>query len=107
MSTASFADRTFRIRFDNGTVYENTYSSDGSRLHYETVEGPMTGKSEDVVLHTAELGEQTYLVNWVESDGTSVTHVMNLATGRVDAFWTYSDGSARVGELHAATLESV
>lgn len=107
MTTPTFAGRTYLIRFDNGTVFRNTYSPDGASLHYETVEGAGAGSSEDVALHTAAVAGSSYLVNWVEANGTTVTHLMNLEDATVHAFWTFDGPGGRVGELHSASLESV
>ena len=39
MSTESYAGRKYLFRVDNGVVFRNTYSEDGSRLHTECLEG--------------------------------------------------------------------
>lgn len=107
MTTPEFAGNTYLVRFDNGTVFRNSYSVDGTALHYDTVEGYGAGTSEDVTLHTAALEGRSYLVNWVEANGTTVTHLMNLSAGHVHAFWTFDGPDGRAGELHTATLDSV
>jgi phenolic acid decarboxylase len=107
MMTPAFSGQTYLIHFDNGTVFRNTYSADGASLHYDTVEGAGAGSSEDVTLHTAALGGTTYLVNWVEANGTTVTHLMNLDEEKVHAFWTFDGPGGRNGELHTASLEKL
>ncbi|MGN6243307.1 MAG: MoaF-related domain-containing protein [Motilibacteraceae bacterium] len=107
MTTPAFAGQTYLIRFDNGTVFRNTYSTDGATLHYDTVEGAGAGGSEDVSLHTAAVGGRSYLVNWVEANSTTVTHLMNLDDATVHAFWTFDGHRGRVGELHTAGLEKL
>lgn len=107
MTTPDFAGNTYLIRFDNGIVFRNTYSSDGTSLHYDTLEGYGAGTSEDVALHTAALDGRSYLVNWVEANGTTVTHLMNLASGTVHAFWTFATPDGRAGELHTASLDTL
>jgi hypothetical protein len=63
MSKRTYAGHTFVFRVDNGAVFRNPYTSDGTGLHYETLEGP----------------------GWVEN-GMTVTHVMNLNTHTVHPF---------------------
>ena len=104
MSTRTYAGHTFVLRVDNGTVFRNTYTSDGTGLHYETLEGPGKGSQETVVLHPAEVSPGIFILGWVEQSGMTVTHVMNLNTHTVHAFWTYDTGRGRAAELHTGTL---
>ncbi|WP_416973713.1 MoaF-related domain-containing protein [Streptomyces sp. 4F14] len=106
MSALSYAGRTFVLRVDNGVVFRNTYAADGTALHYETLEGPTRGASEDVALHAAEVAPGIFVVGWVEESGMTVTHVMNLGSLTVHALWTYETGGHRVAELHTGTLET-
>ncbi|MFI7339784.1 MoaF-related domain-containing protein [Streptomyces sp. NPDC050085] len=108
MSALTYAGRTFVFRVDNGVVFRNTYSPDGTGLRYETLEGPAKGAVESVALHAAEVAPGLFLIGWVEKSGMTVTHVMNLNTLTVHAFWTYeNDGAGRAAELHTGTLEPV
>lgn len=105
MSALTYAGRTFILTIDNGTVFRNTYAADGATLHYETLEGPGQGAQETVTLHVAEVGSGMFLIGWVEKSGMTVTHLMNLTTATVHAFWTYENAGSRLGELHTGTLE--
>lgn len=107
MSAQSYADRTFVFRVDNGVVFRNTYSADGTGLHYETLEGPAKGAAEDVALQAAEVAPGIFVMGWVEESGMTVTHVMNLDSLTVHALWTYESNGRRVAELHSGTLEPV
>lgn len=107
MSTLTYAGHTFLLHVDNGVIFRNSYSADGTQLHYETLAGPSTGAAEDVAVHAAEVSPGIFLVGWVESSGMTVTHAMNLKTNTVQAFWTYQAGSDRIGELHTISLEPV
>lgn len=104
MSALTYAGRTFLFRVDNGTVFRNTYSPDGTSLHYEPLEGPGKGAQENVVLHSAEVAPGIFILGWVEESGMTITHVMNLGTSTVHAFWTYETGQGRTAELHTGTL---
>jgi phenolic acid decarboxylase len=105
MSELTYAGKTFIFRVDNGVVFRNTYAADGTTLHYETLEGPTKGAEETVTLHTAEVAPGLIMLGWVERSGMAITHLMNLNTRTVHAFWTYETGDGRVAELHTGTLE--
>ncbi|MDF3141361.1 MULTISPECIES: hypothetical protein [unclassified Streptomyces] len=105
MSGLTYAGKTFVFRVDNGVVFRNTYSADGISLRYETLEGPAKGAEETVTLHTAEVAPGLFIVGWVEASGMTVTHLMNLNTRTIHAFWTYETDNGRVAELHTGTLE--
>lgn len=104
-TTTTYAGKTFIITVDNGVTFRNTYSADGTKLHYETIAGPTSGAHEDVVLHSAEVAPGIFIIGWVEQSGMTITHVMNLNTATVHAFWTFDPGNGRVAELHTATIE--
>ena len=105
MSSLTYAGRTFVFRVDNGVVFRNTYSADGTSLRYEILEGAARGSREKVALHAAEVAPGIFVLGWAEESGMTVTHVMNLTTHTVHAFWTYENGNGRVAELHTGTLE--
>ncbi|WP_329273342.1 MoaF-related domain-containing protein [Streptomyces sp. NBC_01451] len=105
MSGPTYAGRTFVFRVDNGVVFRNTCTADGTTLHYETLEGPAKGAEETVILHTAEVAPGLFMLGWVEESGMTITHLMNLNALTVHAFWTYETGDGRAAELHAGVLE--
>ncbi|MBA2810191.1 hypothetical protein E0500_023025 [Streptomyces sp. KM273126] len=107
MSDLTYAGKAYKFSVDNGIVFHNTYSPDGTTLHYETVTGPNTGASEDVALHAAEVAPGVFLLGWVEKSDMTVTHATNLNTLTVHAFWTYDTPEGRIGELHVGTLEEM
>ena len=104
MSNLTYANRTFLLQLDNGVVFRNSYSADGTALHYEAIAGPTTGATEDVQLHAAEIAPGIFILGWIEESGMTVTHAMNLDNNTVRAFWTYETDNERVGELHTGTL---
>ncbi|WP_326574271.1 hypothetical protein OG889_04300 [Streptomyces sp. NBC_00481] len=105
MSEFTYAGKSFIFHVDNGVVFRNTYAADGTTLHYATLEGPAKGAEETVTLHTAEVAPGLFMLGWVEKSGMTITHLMNLNTRTVHAFWTYETGDGRVAELHAGILE--
>jgi len=101
-----FAGHTYILTFDNGAVFHNAYSADGTELHWQATAGPLSGQSGTVALNVAEVGSETYFVSWIEADTeTTVSHVMDLSAWTVHAFWTYPVDNGRTGELHAGTFE--
>jgi arabinogalactan endo-1,4-beta-galactosidase len=106
----AFAGHTYRITVDNGSVFQNTYSADGTRLHAEILAGQGQGTTIDVALNVATVSaaNKVYFVSWVEPDTTTVSHVMHLHAGTVQIFFTHTNASgARIGELHNATLRQI
>ena len=105
MSTESYAGRKFLFRVDNGVVFRNSYSEDGSKLHWECLEGPFG--SEEVELNVAEVAPGLFFVSWVEDSGMAISHAMNLNSNTVHAFWSWQEQGGRQCELHTGTLEEV
>lgn len=104
----AFAGHIYRLEVDNGVVYQNSYSADGTRLHWEALEGPFKGYNGNETVSVQRIRDGVYHINWVESSGMTVSHVMDLSTKRVSVYWTYTTAdSNRVGELHAASLTQI
>ncbi len=100
-----FAGHTFVITVDNGNVYRNTYSADGSSLHSVTIAGDGVGDTFDAPLQTAKVGYGLYFVSWVEPSGVTVSHVLNFNTNTVKVYFTFGTATGgRLGQLHSATL---
>ncbi|MEV3989077.1 MoaF N-terminal domain-containing protein [Streptomyces sp. NPDC049837] len=107
-SIPAFAGHAYRISLDNGVVFRNSYSADGTKLHWEAVEGPFKGNSGNESLAVNQVGDGLYHVNWVEKSGTTVSHVMDLKSGTVSVYWTFpTPDGGRAGELHTATLQRI
>ncbi|GAA5005086.1 MoaF-related domain-containing protein [Kitasatospora paranensis] len=107
-SLPPFAGKTYLITVDNGNVYRNTYSADGTTLHSETVQGSGVGESFDATLATAQVGWNLYFTSWVEPNGVTVSHVLNFTTNTVKVYFTFATATGgRAGQLHNATLARV
>lgn len=103
-----FAGRTYLITVDNGNVYRNTYSADGTTLHSETVQGSGVGEVFDATLATTQVGWGLYFTNWVEPNGVTVSHVLNFNNNTLKVYFTFATATgARLGQLHNATLSRV
>ncbi|MFC8448409.1 hypothetical protein [Kitasatospora sp. NPDC057223] len=100
-----FAGKTYLVTVDNGNVYRNTYSADGTALHSETVAGQGVGEVFDAPLATAVVGWNLYFTSWVEPNGVTVSHVLNFTTNTVKVYFTFATATGqRLGQLHSATL---
>ncbi|MEV7180600.1 hypothetical protein [Kitasatospora sp. NPDC093679] len=107
-SLPPFAGKTYLITVDNGNVYKNTYSADGTSLHSETVAGTGVGETFDAALATAQVGWGLYFTNWVEPNGVTVSHVMNFNNNTVKVYFTFATAAGtRLGQLHSATMSCV
>ncbi|WP_405012388.1 MoaF-related domain-containing protein [Kitasatospora sp. NBC_01539] len=107
-SLPPFAGKTFLITVDNGNVYRNTYSADGTSLHSETVQGTGVGEVFDATLANTQVGLGLWFSNWVEPNGVTVSHVLNFANRTVQVYFTFATASGtRLGQLHSATLTRV
>ncbi|MFZ6687703.1 MoaF-related domain-containing protein [Undibacterium sp. SXout11W] len=104
MNNISYRGKIYLVRLDNGVVFRNTYSADGTKMRYEVLEG-MPVSTEEVTLMATEVSQDLHFVSWVEKSGTTVSHVLDLNTNTLKAFWTWQDANGRHGELHVGTIE--
>ncbi|WP_100445143.1 phenolic acid decarboxylase [Glycomyces xiaoerkulensis] len=104
MGESVFAGKTIEFKADNGAVYHNIYSADGTTLHYEAVEGLAEGASEEVRLRTAEVAPGVHMVSWTESSGITVSQAVNFNAGTIHSFWSRDAGGRRVGELQSGSF---
>jgi phenolic acid decarboxylase len=98
------AGEVLLIRMDNGTVYRNSYSADGKYITWQVLAGPAKGRQERCPLHGVRLTPGVFFLSWIESDSTTVSHVLDLTTMTAEAFWTVEATPSRIGELHTAKL---
>src|SRR5262245_37260317 len=106
-ATPSFAGRTYMFRVDNGMVLRASFGPGGRKLSWEAVEGPNAGTGETVDMQVAEISDNVYFVNWLESNGMTVSRVMDMNSGMVHVFWTMPDQSGiggRTAETHTGTM---
>ena len=106
----AFAGHTYTITVDNGTVFQNTFSADGTRLHGVTTAGSGAGSVIDVPINVGLISRdrQTYFISWVEADTTTVSQVFDIYDRTVQVFFTFTDSTGvRSGQLHNATLRQV
>jgi hypothetical protein len=106
----AFAGHTYVITVDNGTVFRNTFSADGTKLHGVTTAGFGAGNVVDVSINVGLISRdrQTYFISWVEPDTTTVSQVFDICDRTVQIFFTFTDATGvRSGQLHNATLQQI
>lgn len=68
-------------------------------LNWKALSGPALGSSGVERTHVVRLTSKQFFISWVESSGTTVSNVVDLAAMKVAAFVTWPSGTAR--EAHA------
>jgi hypothetical protein len=106
----AFAGHTYVITVDNGTVFQNTFSADGTKLHGVTTAGFGAGNVIDVSINVGVISQSrlTYFISWVEPDTTTVSQVFDICDRTVQVFFTFTDSTGvRSGQLHNATVQQI
>jgi hypothetical protein len=106
----AFAGHTYVLTVDNGTVFQNTFSADGTKLHGVTTAGFGAGSVVDVSINVGLISsyDQSYFISWVEPDTTTVSQVFDIRDRTVQIFFTFTDATGvRSGQLHNATLKQI
>jgi hypothetical protein len=98
------AGEVLMVSVDNGALYRNTYSADGEYITWEGLAGPDKGRCEHNRLYKVRLSPGVFFLNWIESDTTTVSTVLNLTTMTSEVFWTMAGTPSRTGESHTAKL---
>ncbi|WP_430406758.1 MoaF-related domain-containing protein [Fluviicola sp.] len=73
---------------------ETTYLSD-STLHWKTTNNKGVINEGDESVSYEQLTGNLHFLNWVEKNGYVISLVINTKEGKVKAFWSYHDESAR------------
>lgn len=91
-----YSGKSVEIKYDTGFHYRMEYLSD-SQLKWTNLAQGIAGAPESAVESFAwfELSESSYMLNWVEAGGVSVSQVVNYETHEVFAFLTWEDAEAR------------
>lgn len=86
------------VKYETGFHFIMEYIKEGKLKWTSVGEVEDGGPSEEVESYQVkEIGDEEYFVNWVEEGGLTVSQVLNLKEGKVTAFLTWSDDSARGG----------
>ena len=68
----NYADETYRIEI-----------LDHTRLRWTRTAGPEPGVTDEERYVATELGEQRWLITWIEATGLGLTSAIDLATGQL------------------------
>lgn len=86
--------KKLELKYDSGDHYIVHYVDD-EHIHWQAVGAPTDGgpaeETDKSVYHA--LGDDVYLVNWIENSGMTVSEVIDLKAGTVCAFLTWADDS--------------
>jgi len=91
---ASFVGKRYLFHYDSGLQVEAYYVSD-EQLQWKALTGPSAGTSGNERIYTITLAPHLYFISWVESNGTTVSNVVDLSRVRVASFVTFQGATAR------------
>ena len=80
----------FRYTYEGGVAYEIQCDTD-TQLHWRCVAGDEAGREATETVDRVQLREGQHLLSWTESDGLTVSQVVDFTAGRVDAVLTLPD----------------
>ena len=80
----------FRYTYEGGVAYEIQCDTD-TQLHWRCVAGDEAGREVTETVDRVQLREGQHLLSWTESDGLTVSQVVDFTAGRVDAVLTLPD----------------
>ena len=81
--------RSVRMSFSSGFTVSADYLSE-AKMRWRN--GALSGEE---TIHAARPDEDVVFVSWLEDNGTTVSHAINLRTNRLWSFVTYPKGDSR------------
>lgn len=104
----SYEGKTVDVNYETGYHFEIQYLSE-TELQWKalakTAEGAPAIEKEPYSSY--EIGNGVYMVNWIEESGLVVSQIADFRNGKVYAFMTWPDQTARGNRaelLHKGTL---
>ena len=92
-----FAGKKLDITYETGYRFIVEYASE-EQLKWTSIGVSDGGPTEETdSYHAYQLGEGRYFVNWVEAGGMTVSQVLDIEAGTVQAFLTWPDEPAHGG----------
>lgn len=101
-STSNIVGRKIKIEYPT-MIAEITYTSD-STLHWKTEEGGIVAEGNENVTYKP-IGKDLYFINWIESDGITVSQVVDFSQNIVSVFMSYSDPNSNRGQRSGDLFE--
>jgi phenolic acid decarboxylase len=102
----SFVGNRYTFHFNSGLQVEAYYASN-KELQWKALSGPSVGTSGTENIYAITLAPNQYFISWVESNGTTVSNVLNLSTMKVVAFVTFPSGASRQAMTDEGTIHEI
>ena len=105
MASPGLWGQSLRLEYESGLRVLGHYRS-ASRLDWEALSPPETGKTGTEQIHAAEVAPGVYFVSWLEAGGVTVSQVLDLPRGLVRSFVTYPTPQGRQCAFDAGRIVS-
>lgn len=77
------------------------------QLQWKALTGPSAGTSGNERIYTIVLAPHLYFISWVESNGTTVSNVVDLSRMRVAAFVTFQGATERQAVTDEGSIREI
>jgi phenolic acid decarboxylase len=101
-----YVGKRYVFSYPSGLEVEAFYPTADS-VNWRALTGPAPGTSGVERTHVVQLTSRRFFISWVESDGTTVSNVIDLDAMKVAAFVTWQSGEARQGQAEMGTVTEV
>ena len=85
-----FIGQTAEVLFETGFHFKLEYL-DKDTLRWTSLKEEDNGKTETEPIYTYNITENHISVNWIESTGVSVSHIINPIEGTIWAYMSWND----------------
>ena len=102
----SFVGKRYLFHYNSGLQVEAYYASD-QQLQWKALTGANAGTSGTERIYTITLAPHLYFISWVESNGTTVSNVVDLSKMRVAAFVTFQGATARQAVTDEGSIHEI
>ncbi|EHQ42990.1 MoaF-related domain-containing protein [Myroides odoratus] len=83
---------------------EVTYLSE-NQLHWKTTNAEGVVSEGTETMSYKKIGDHLFFINWIERDGLTVSQVIDMQKGSVDAFLSYADETSSQGKRSANFIQ--
>ncbi|WP_353118137.1 hypothetical protein [Myroides odoratus] len=109
VSTASTQEQEALIGYKGILTYpdfkaEVEYVSE-NQLHWKTTNAEGVVSEGTETMYYKKIGDHLFFINWIESDGLTVSQVIDTQKGSVDAFLSYADETSSQGKRSASFIQ--
>lgn len=85
--------KTAEVLFETGYHFKLEYLS-SNKLRWTSLKPEDNGKHETEKIYTHDIEDSIISINWIESTGVSVSHIINLNESTVWAYMSWNDSEA-------------